>query len=67
LWEFGRYSPAGSSVEAATAPSRRDVKRKQESVCETQNRNIEKTFIEKFEYKVEKKSTMSENFTIFAL
>ncbi|MDR0303670.1 MAG: hypothetical protein LBH98_02715 [Chitinispirillales bacterium] len=27
LWEFGRYYPAASSVEAATAPSRRDVSR----------------------------------------
>ena len=26
LWEIGRYSPAGSSVEAATAPSRWDVR-----------------------------------------
>jgi len=25
LWEFARYYPAGSSVEAATAPSRWDV------------------------------------------
>ena len=25
LWEIARYSPAGSSVEAATAPSRWDV------------------------------------------
>ena len=28
LCEFARYYPAGSSVEAATAPSRFDVKRK---------------------------------------
>ena len=28
LWEIARYSPAGSSVEAATAPSRWDVIRK---------------------------------------
>jgi hypothetical protein len=27
LWEIARYSPAASSVEAATAPSRRDVGR----------------------------------------
>jgi len=27
LWEFARYYPAGRSVEAATAPSRWDVKR----------------------------------------
>jgi len=26
LWEFQRYSPAASSVEAATAPSRWDVR-----------------------------------------
>jgi len=25
LWEFARYYPAASSVEAATAPSRWDV------------------------------------------
>jgi len=28
LWEIARYYPAGSLVEAATAPSRWDVKRK---------------------------------------
>jgi len=27
LWEFARYYPAASSVEAATAPSRWDVRR----------------------------------------
>jgi len=27
LWEFQRYYPAASSVEAATAPSRWDVSR----------------------------------------
>jgi len=27
LWEIARYYPAGSSVEAATAPSRWDVSR----------------------------------------
>ena len=29
LWEFQRYYPAASSVEAATAPSRWDVRRQQ--------------------------------------
>jgi len=32
LWEFARYYPAGSSVEAATAPSRWDVRRHPDSV-----------------------------------
>ena len=33
LWEFARYYPAASSVEAATAPSRWDVVRKRRRQC----------------------------------
>ena len=37
LCEIERYSPAASSVEAATAPSRWDVKRKRRATVQADN------------------------------
>jgi len=39
LWEFARYYPAGSSMEAATASSRFDVRRNVERQCGFERRN----------------------------
>jgi hypothetical protein len=42
LWEFGRYYPAASSVETATAPSRLTVVCKRATVLRTKKQKIER-------------------------
>ena len=39
LWDFERYYPAASLVEAATASSRLDVRRNAERQCGFERRN----------------------------